>query len=257
MDYGEITRDAFSFMKEGVFANTGRWLRLILAAIIIGIPLNGYAMRIYRGPPAAPEVDRWGNLFIDGLKLLVVGLIYAIPIILLSLVIYWPVYGGLMRMMQGDPSAKAALANWAPNPGLLALLYIVEIIIAIIVPIAQIRFARSGSFAEAFNFGAILETIGSIGWLRYILALIFIALIIGIPVGILFIAFIVLAGIAIAVSRFSIGVILGCIAVAVIVGLLLIPLITVFQARYMTRVYDSASPPVPAAQASPASPVAV
>ena len=27
-----------------------------------------------------PEVDTWGTLFIDGLKLMIVGLLYAIPV---------------------------------------------------------------------------------------------------------------------------------------------------------------------------------
>ena len=254
MDYGDFIRDSFSFMKEGVFGNTGRWLRLVLATLIIGIPLNGYVMRIYRGPATAPEADRWGNLFIDGLKLLVVGLIYAIPIFVLSAIIYLPVWSGLVRMMQGDPSARASFAHWAPNPGLLALLYIFEIAIAIIVPVAQIRFARTGSFAEAFNFGAILETIGKIGWLFYILAIIIIAIVVGLPVGILIFIFALIAGLTFVLSGMSMAVLFGWIAVAVIIGLLLMPLITVFQARYMTRVYESATPAVPVVQVPPAVP---
>ena len=254
MDYGDIIRDSFSFMKEGVFGNTGRWLRLVLASVIIGIPLNGYVMRIYRGPATAPEVDGWGNLFVDGLKLLVIGLIYAIPIIVLNILIYLPVYGGLVRVMQGDPSARAAFAGWAPNPGLLALLYIFDIAIAILVPVAQIRFARTGSFAEAFNFGAILDTIGRIGWLFYILALIIIAIVVGIPVGILVFIFILLAGITVVLSGMSMAVLFCWIAAAVIIGLFLLPLIAVFQARYITRVYDSATPAVPAAPVPPVVP---
>ena len=43
-----------------------------------------------------------------------------------------------------------------------------------------IRFARTGSMGEAFNFSAILATIGRIGWLSYIFALIIMIIIIGI-----------------------------------------------------------------------------
>ncbi len=39
----------------------------------------------------APEVDNWGSLFVDGLKLMIVGLGYAIPIFIL----YALIYGGI------------------------------------------------------------------------------------------------------------------------------------------------------------------
>ena len=46
--------DAFAFTKQGIFENTDRWLKLILAILCLGIPLNGYVMRIYRGIQPAP-----------------------------------------------------------------------------------------------------------------------------------------------------------------------------------------------------------
>ncbi len=73
---------------------------------------------------------------------------------------------------------------------------------------------------EAFNFGAILGTIGKIGWINYIVALIIMAVIVGIVEGILF-------------------------AIPVIGGLLaffLAPFIVLFEARYLCQVYDSAGP---------------
>ena len=60
------------------------------------------------------------------------------------------------------------------------------------------------------------------------------------------IAFIIVAGLAVVVSGFNIGVLICAIAAAVILFLILAPLFTVFQARYMTRVYESAEPAVPA-----------
>ncbi len=70
--------------------------------------------------------------------------------------------------------------------GILAvILIIVAIIIGLISPIGIIRFARTGKFGEAFNFGEILATIKKIGWLSYILAFIIVAIVVGIPVLIL------------------------------------------------------------------------
>ena len=120
-------------------------------------------------------------------------------------------------------------------------MYLVEIIVRLILPVASIRFARTNSFSEAFNVGAILGYIGKIGWITYIIALILVALIIGIPICILILGFILLGGVIIRLSNIPI---LGFIFALVLVILVLSPLFAVFQARYMTRVYDSAVPEV-------------
>ena len=244
MDYGNLVEDAFTYTREGIVKNTGRWLKLILALILLGIPLNGYIMRIYRGTDTAPVVDHWGTLFVDGLKLIVVGLIYAIPVI----VLWFVVYGSLLLMaLSGnfDHISSAMAAGWAPNLALVLLIDLLEIVIAVFVPIAYIRFARTGRFREAFNFNAILETIGKIGWINYIIAIIFIGILIAIPIVIIAIAFIVIAGVALFASGFNLGVLVCAIASAVVLFLLFAPLFTVFHARYMTRVYEHSEPAVP------------
>jgi len=234
MEYGNLLDDALHYTKDGIFSNVNRWMKLIVAIICLGIPMNGYVMRIYRGTDAAPEVDQWGTLFVDGIKLIIVGLIYAIPMMIL-----WAfIYGGMMlAAVQGD---VAMMQNWSPNLGLLLVLYIVEIIIGIIMPVAGIRFARMGSFSEAFNFSAILTTIKQIGWINYIIALILIALVIGIPVFIIVFAFILMGSISMYMLGGSIVALFGFIGAAILVLLVLMPLFGVFQARYMTKVYDSA-----------------
>jgi hypothetical protein len=237
MEYGALLDDAFMYMKEGIFGNMNRWLSLILALICLGIPMNGYIMRIYRGAIPAPEVDRWGTLFIDGLKLIIVGLIYAIPI----MIVWAFIYGGMVLAVVTGNFNSAALENWSPNPGLTALLYGIEIIIGIITPVASIRFARTGSFSEAFNFRAIFETIGKIGWIAYLLALIIIAIVVCIPIFIIILGFILAGGGAIFLLNLGYVAILGLLALFVLVILVLSPLFSVFQARYMTRVYDTAA----------------
>ena len=49
MDFGNLLSDAFAYTRDGVFGNVNRWLKLILAIICLGLPFNGYVMRIYRG----------------------------------------------------------------------------------------------------------------------------------------------------------------------------------------------------------------
>ncbi len=240
MDFGHIFGDAFAYTRDGILGNVNRWLKLILAVLCLGLPFNGYVMRIYRGAPSAPEVDDWGTLFVDGLKLLVVGLVYAIPIIIISMLIY----GQLFLAIVSGRLDGYMMAAFTPNLVLMLLLYIVEIIVGIIMPVAAIRFARTGSFSEAFNFSAILETIGKIGWLNYIIALILISIVIGIPVCILVFGFILVAGVTIFLVKGGLAALLGFIAVGILLFLVVAPVLSVFQARCLTQVYDSAAPAV-------------
>ena len=130
--------------------------------------------------------------------------------------------------ISGGPNIARAGLGLAGILGL--VLIILAIIIAIFLPIASIRFARTNNFSEAFNFGAILETIGKIGWISYILALIIGAIVIGIPVGIVYFILMMIA-LAIPFVGFLI----------LIIGLLvIIPLVAVFHARYLTQIFDSA-----------------
>jgi hypothetical protein len=130
-------------------------------------------------------------------------------------------------------------SGWAPNIGLIILIFLVEIAIGIIMPVASIRFARSNSFSEGFNISAILSYIGKIGWINYIIALVLITLVIAIPICILALGFILLGGITMVIFKLNFIVILGFILAMILIILILAPLFAVFQARYMTRVYDS------------------
>jgi hypothetical protein len=200
--------------------------------------MNGYIMRIYRGETPAPEVDRWGRLGIDGLKLMIVGLIWSIPI----LVIWMFTYGSLVGAILSGNLRSLASTHWTPNMGLVLLMYLFEIVIGILLPVASIRFARTNLFSEAFNFRAIVDHIGRIGWLGYILGLIIVAIIVAVPIMAVVCIFVLLGIMAGLITGSSLAAILGTIIVAVLVILLISPVFVVFQARYWTRLYDSAVP---------------
>jgi hypothetical protein len=238
MDFGMILDDALAYTKQGVFENSDRWLKLIIAILCLGIPMNGYVMRIYRGLQPVPEIDHWGSLCIDGLKLIILGLVYAIPVFILYAIMYGSIF--LAAMSESPTHLHAAMkSGWAPNLGLVMLIFIVEIAVGLIMPVASIRFARTNSFSEGLNVGAILTYIGKIGWINYIIALVLITLIIAIPIGILVLGFILLGGITMVIFKVSSIAILGFILAMILVILVLAPLFAVFQARSMTRVYDS------------------
>ena len=110
MDYGSMVGESFEYAKEAVVGKWNKWVMLIIATILLGLPLMGYAMKVLRGEKPAPEVEDWGTLFIDGIKYLIVSLIYALPII-----IVWVLVMGASAaaIMSGNYSAMmAAFGAW-------------------------------------------------------------------------------------------------------------------------------------------------
>jgi hypothetical protein len=216
MDYGSMVGESFEYAKEAVVGKWNKWVMLIIATILLGLPLAGYAMKVLRGEKPAPEVDDWGTLFIDGIKYVIVALIYAIP-----LIIVWVIVMGAsaVAIMSGDATAMMA-AFGAMAIGLLVML-VLGIIIAVFEIIGMVRFARTGSIGEAFNFGAILATIAKIGWVPYIIAIVVLVV-----VGIIF------------------GIIVGILMMIPILGFLiylcLISPWALFISRYVCQLYDSA-----------------
>ncbi|MEN6342055.1 MAG: DUF4013 domain-containing protein [Methanospirillum sp.] len=226
MEIGTMLGDAFEYTKESLVGKWIRWLILLVGTIIFPIIL-GYTLRIYRGEQTPPDPQDWVAVFIDGIKLFVVQLVYAIPIIIVSIAINLAILlpfnvvsgeGGTMN--GGIAGAAIAMAL------VLALVQIVlSIAISLISMMASVRFARADSFGEAFNISAILAHIGRIGWGSYILALIVLYLV-------LFAVVVVL-------------VILGVLTLGLgfLLFLALTPAFSIFTARYVTLIYDSAPAP--------------
>ncbi|MDD1659175.1 MAG: DUF4013 domain-containing protein [Methanomicrobiales archaeon] len=188
-----------------------RWLLLIISTIIFPLIL-GYELEVYRGKKPAPEPADWGKLFIDGIKLFIIQLIYAIPVLIVAVIF---IGTGVILAMGGSPGAAVAAI------GTIAFGVLITVIVAIIIGLFEamgvVRFARMGKMGEAFNFNAILAQIGKIGWGSYIIALIVVFVV----------AFIIAAILSI---------------IPVIGGLLTLivaPALAIFVARYITLLYDS------------------
>jgi MFS family permease len=225
MEYGKMLGDSVEYAREAVWGKWTRWILLIVATIIFPL-LLGYVMEIYRGTKPAPELEHWGKLFIDGLKLIVAWLIYMIPVIVVVLLFGgWAVFSAIQQVtMSGNPD------YFTSNPELimpliatflvgLFIALVLALIIGIIATIGSIRMARKERFGEAFNFSGIFETIRTIGWGRYILALI--------------VLFIVMM-----VFWFILAIIMAIPYIGWLIYLVLIPLLSIFQARYLAMVYN-------------------
>lgn len=180
------------------------------AGFLLSFILSGYSVRVFRGTTPPPALGQWGPLYPDGIKYMVVSIIWFIPALIL--------FGSALALLifgRNGPSPILILA--AP---LLFLAGLVLIIVAdLYCTLGVIRFARTGSIGEGVHFSAISGTTGRIGWVICIIAL---------PV------------------LFAAGVIFTLIgmvpAFIPFIGWVLVlpvnPFIQVFTARYLSRVYD-------------------
>jgi len=250
MSFGTMLDDSFSYAKEGVWGKWKQWLLLIISLIIFPLIL-GYIVRIYRGEKPAPELKEWWAMFVDGLKLLVVSIIYALPIILLAIAAFLPLISAFVSSgalsLDFAAMTDAQAEQWlTAHPeilsaaGLMVVLLLVTLIVAVIITvfsfIGSVRFARTGRIGEGFNFTDILAQISRIGWFTYIAALIII--------GVIGVVFWLLLHI------FSFIPVFGEI-VFLIVALVAYPPFVLFVSRYAALVYECGEPvpaPVPAAQ---------
>lgn len=242
MDFGLMLDDSFAYAKEGVWGRWSRWLVLIGCMIVFPLIL-GYMVRIYRGEKPAPEPGEWGNLFVDGMKLLVVHIVYWAPVILLLLLALIPFIMTLVSAGVFSESfsamSESQLERWMDNHpevisqllltgGFMVLLIFIAVILAIVITLLSfigiVRFARTNSISEAFNFSAIIAHIRRIGWINYIIALITIS-VIGYIFGTI-------------LNFFSYIPIIGIFVELFLTGIFYVPFI-LFSARFSALVYNT------------------
>jgi len=218
MEYGRLLDDAFAYTKDAVIGEWKQWALLVLASIPLFVPLMGYSLRILRGEQPAPGVTGWGRLFIDGIRYLVVLILYAIPV----LVILLALPRGLVHAILLHDTPLIPQIAGEGCIGFL-ILVIVAMLTFLILQAGLVRFARADRIGEAFNIGAITRTIGRIGWPSYILATILL--------------FTIEFFIEFALTVFGFVPHLPFILTLIISG----PLV-LFDARFTSRLYDLAGP---------------
>ncbi len=198
----------------------GAFVIAFIIAVLLGTFYMGYMLKIFRGETPLPAVSGYGRMFSDGIRYLVIEIVYAIPVLIILAV---TIGSALMAALSSGPDIEALLPLIGGVVIGIFIALVVALIIGLFATIGIIRFARTGRTGEAFNFSAIMGTIGRIGWGSYILALI---------IGVVIIVIV--------------QIVLGMIPyIGAVLQLIVSPFVTVFFTRYITLVYESGEPPAP------------
>jgi hypothetical protein len=235
MDIGEIISDSINYPSS----NWGKvlFLGVIMIASILIVPvflLIGYLFRIIKATLAGldelPEFDEIGEMFVDGLKVFVVGIVYSIPVIIINII------GALLGSTNSASLSLNPYMIWAVVLGY-AVYIIVAAIIGLIEVIAIANMAYyDGDLGAAFRFGEVLDHIARIGWGKYIVTYIVIAIV----------AFI--------------GFLIGMLTVFILIGIILLPLVIapyiyMFGARAIALLFIDAVAEIPESPTEPVEPV--
>ncbi len=131
------------------------WIIPIVNFVVFGYFIDTLKNVIAGQELPLPELD-FGDQFMKGLMVFLASLIYAIPIIALSIVI--AIVTAIMGGAGGDTAeGVAGLCALGGN----CIIFIYALAISIILPAACIHYANSGEFGAFFRFGEIISLITS------------------------------------------------------------------------------------------------
>ena len=172
MNYGY----AFSFQFKD-----DDWIKkFVIAALFTIVPiigplfLAGWGLEITRrvivkDPEPLPPWNDFGNYLVKGIQLIVIGFVYALPIILVQACTQGVYIAGSENIYNDDTFAVIAVI-FQTCLGCLTFLY--SIFLGLFLPAAIGHFAAEGSFGAAFQVGEIFNILKK-GFAAYLIVLIF------------------------------------------------------------------------------------
>lgn len=225
--FSAILSEGSEYVKEGLVEKWQRWIILIVLMIVQGITMciiplfNGYLVRVYgtEGKEAAPEVNDFMRLFLDGWRLNIVAILYMIPAIIIAVVLgvfsVAPIIAGFLNKGRVDELLGVILGSFG-----LLVAGLIFALITLVMYMAFVHFSRTGSMMDAFSLGQIVGKISNgIGWGYYILMWIIIWII-------SMVLFVIIMGLNVIPP------------LGLIIGAVLGPLWGVFIARILCTLYD-------------------
>ena len=181
MDFGR----AFSYVTEDT-----DWLKkIIIGAVMVIIPivgplaLAGWALEILRRvikdeTQLLPEWDQFGTYIVNGLKELVIGIVYFLPALLIYGCAFATIFGGSAISASADSGSADMIGSAITilTMCMYCVLFLFIIIGALLIAPAIGSFAESGELASAFRVGEVFDLLrAAIG--PYLLSLLIVGLV--------------------------------------------------------------------------------
>ncbi len=222
---------ASQYVGEGVTKDLKRWIILIILSIIQSVSLclipllNGYVARVFHAPEPVPDTKNWFGLFIDGWKLNLIAILYAIPAIIILVffgVLSFITFESALSLVQG--SSDILLTSLLDVIGIfgIAIAGILFVLLTLIMFMAMVRAMRKQSVTEAFSISAIMTDISKkTGWLEYLVLWI-----------VLWILTFIFAIICFGLSLIPLP------PLGLILIIIILPAWAIFFARYIALIYD-------------------
>jgi hypothetical protein len=138
----------------------GGVLSLLSFLVVPGILVYGYLVQAVReraeGATQPPAFEDWGELFVDGVKAWIIGIVY----MLVPLVVFGVTVGGSLFAMATGTRAGAG-AGLAGLFGGLAISFVLSLVFGYVATAAVIHFACTGEFGAGFDFGTLRKLVMS------------------------------------------------------------------------------------------------
>ena len=142
---------AAGILLVGIFFSWVLLIPLILASVLLGGYVVEITRRVIRGDvDTLPQWDNWSALIVDGLKVVVIAIVYSLPLIIVSVCLGIPI-GILSDNAQEISSLHSALLSC------ISMLY--AIAVTLVLPAAIGKFADTGDLGAAFRFGEVFSLV--------------------------------------------------------------------------------------------------
>jgi len=163
MDFGIAFKKPFTDYKK-LILGIALSIIPIVRWIAMGYILESSGVGKTKGGQNLPEWQDWGGMFAKGFFAFLVGLIYAIPgLILIAIVagsLLISIFAGgdtgvLESLAAGDPMVLFSLIAGLGPLVFIAVLYF--ILVGYIMPSAILHYVKGNNFGDAFNFGNVFK----------------------------------------------------------------------------------------------------
>lgn len=122
-----------------------------ILSMITGVFASGYLLRCLRSALrqefALPEWENWGKLFLEGVQVIAISLIYTIPLG----VILIAAAGAALGAMFAQTTAQSIGAVFAALGWLAVIVLVITLAVLYLVPCGLVQLARTGKFSAAFS----------------------------------------------------------------------------------------------------------